>query len=77
MFVTLGPMTVKTMFVVTAVTTKLVLTACMTKLFLTAVTKKLVVRAVMTKPGLIRCYDKAGCIGILLRILCPANAMQS
>ena len=50
-------MTVTTKFVVGVVTTKFVATV---------VTTKLVVRAVMTKPGLIRCYDKAGRIGILL-----------
>ena len=42
---TLGPMTVTTKFVVTAVTTKLVVIPVMTKLVLTAVTTKLVVSA--------------------------------
>ena len=45
----LGPMTVTTKFVVTAVTMKLVVTAVMTKLVTTVVTTKLVVAAITTK----------------------------
>ena len=47
--VTLGPMTVTTKFIVTAVRMKLIITAVMTKLVLTAVTTKLVVTAITTK----------------------------
>ena len=52
--------TVTTKFVVTAVTMKQVVTAIMVNLDFTTVTTKLVVTS---------CYDEAGRIGILLRIL--------